>query len=196
MIGECDHTKNRFGGGGNNAQSDKNAAEALAFAERMRPIMAELEALSANKAAIVLNERGVPSVGGARWSSVKIIKVRRRLSGRYAHDKTAEALAFAERMRPILAEMEALSANKGAVILNERGVPTAAGGKWTHMQVLRVRQRLARRQSDKHSLGAGRFELAGAASGHGLLLCDIAGFGHGHRPSWRSHRNAAFLPTR
>jgi hypothetical protein len=43
--------------GGRNARSDKNAAEAAAFAEKMRPIMAEFGALSAHKAAIALNER-------------------------------------------------------------------------------------------------------------------------------------------
>jgi DNA invertase Pin-like site-specific DNA recombinase len=40
--------------GGRNAQSDRTAAEALAFAEQMRPAMAELAALSANRAAIAL----------------------------------------------------------------------------------------------------------------------------------------------
>jgi hypothetical protein len=65
---------------GHNAQSDKNAAQAAAFAEKMRPIMAELEALSATQAAIVLKERGVPSAAGGRWSSVQIIRLRRRLA--------------------------------------------------------------------------------------------------------------------
>jgi hypothetical protein len=49
--------------GGHNAQSDKTAAEATAFAEQMRPILAELAALSANRAAAVLNERKVASGG-------------------------------------------------------------------------------------------------------------------------------------
>jgi hypothetical protein len=40
MIGEHEHTKKQPG---HNAQSDRNAAEALAFAERMRPILAEME---------------------------------------------------------------------------------------------------------------------------------------------------------
>ena len=44
--------------GGRNAQSDKNAAEAAAFAERMRPV--------AYRAAVILNERGVPSAMGGR----------------------------------------------------------------------------------------------------------------------------------
>jgi hypothetical protein len=66
--------------GGHNAQSDKNAAEAAAFAEKMRPILAEFEALSAHKAAIALNERSVPTAAGGRWSPAQVIRVRRRLS--------------------------------------------------------------------------------------------------------------------
>jgi hypothetical protein len=54
----------------------------------------------------------------------------------------AEARAFAERMRPVLAELEELSATRVAAILTERGIPTAAGGKWSAMQVIRVRRRL------------------------------------------------------
>jgi hypothetical protein len=33
----------------------------------------------------------------------------------------------------------ALSANRTAAVLNERGIPTAAGNKWTAVQVIRVR---------------------------------------------------------
>jgi hypothetical protein len=41
MAGEHERTKKQFGG--RNAHSDKNAVEAAAFAERMRPIFAEAE---------------------------------------------------------------------------------------------------------------------------------------------------------
>jgi hypothetical protein len=64
--------------GGRNAQSDKAAAEALAFAEQMRPVMVELGALSANRAAIILNERGVPTAAGSKWSAVQVVRVRQR----------------------------------------------------------------------------------------------------------------------
>jgi DNA invertase Pin-like site-specific DNA recombinase len=67
--------------GGRNAQSDKAAAEALAFAEQMRPVMVELGVLSANRAAIILNERGIPTAAGSKWSAVQIVRVRRRLQG-------------------------------------------------------------------------------------------------------------------
>jgi hypothetical protein len=78
MTGEHVRHKKQFGG--HNAQSDINAAEAAAFAEHMRPIFAELEALSANRAAIVLNERGVPSAAGRKWSASQVVRVRRRLA--------------------------------------------------------------------------------------------------------------------
>jgi hypothetical protein len=67
-------------GGGRNAQSDKNAAEALAFAERMRSIFAELEKRSTYRVAIILNKRGVPSATGGRWCPTQVIRVRRRLA--------------------------------------------------------------------------------------------------------------------
>jgi DNA invertase Pin-like site-specific DNA recombinase len=65
--------------GGRNAQSDRTAAEALAFAEKMRPILAEMAHLSANRVAIILNERRVPTAAGGKWSSVQVIRVRNRL---------------------------------------------------------------------------------------------------------------------
>jgi hypothetical protein len=67
-------------GGGRNEQSDRNAAAAAAFAERMRPIFAELEALTAYRAAVMLNKRGVPSARGGRWVPTQVIRVRRRLA--------------------------------------------------------------------------------------------------------------------
>jgi hypothetical protein len=67
-------------GGGHNAQSDKNAAEAAAFAERMRPIFAELQEFTAYRAAIILNERGVRSRAGGRWCPTMVARVRRRLA--------------------------------------------------------------------------------------------------------------------
>jgi hypothetical protein len=67
-------------GGGHNAQSDKNAAEAPAFAEQMRGVFAELEELSAYRAAAMLNKRGVPSARGGRWVPTQVVRVRRRLA--------------------------------------------------------------------------------------------------------------------
>jgi DNA invertase Pin-like site-specific DNA recombinase len=65
--------------GGRNAQSDKAAAEAAAFAERMRPILLEMGALSANRVAAIFNERGVPTAAGGRWQATQVTRVRQRL---------------------------------------------------------------------------------------------------------------------
>ena len=43
-----------------------------------------------------------------------------------------------------MAELGALSANRAAIVLDERGLPTAAGSKWTAVQVVWVRARLDR----------------------------------------------------
>jgi DNA invertase Pin-like site-specific DNA recombinase len=55
-----------------------------------------------------------------------------------------EAIARAEALRPLLAEMEAaeMSARAIATELNKRRIPTPAGGRWHAMQVLRVKERL------------------------------------------------------
>ena len=54
----------------------------------------------------------------------------------------ANAEAFAERMRPILAELSGLSARATAAELEKRGYATARGGKWSPTLVIRTRARL------------------------------------------------------
>jgi hypothetical protein len=54
----------------------------------------------------------------------------------------ANADAFAERLRPILAELAGLSANAAAQELDCRGYATARGGKWTAGGVINLRARL------------------------------------------------------
>jgi hypothetical protein len=66
--------------GGYNAYSAKAEAEARAFAEQMRPIFAEVEALTTTQAAAVLNARGIPTVGGRKWTHTQVLRVRRRLA--------------------------------------------------------------------------------------------------------------------
>jgi DNA invertase Pin-like site-specific DNA recombinase len=56
------------------------------------------------------------------------------------------AKAFAETLRPVLAELQAKGVTvlrKIATALNERGIKTASGGEWSAMQVQRVLARLA-----------------------------------------------------
>jgi DNA invertase Pin-like site-specific DNA recombinase len=66
--------------GGHNAQSDRNAAEADKRAEQLRPILAELSAMSANKAAIELNRRGVATPRGGQWHALTVMRLRQRLA--------------------------------------------------------------------------------------------------------------------
>ena len=56
-----------------------NVAKAAAFAERLRPVLAELEGLSANAADKELDRRGFVTTRGGKWSARSIISVRARL---------------------------------------------------------------------------------------------------------------------
>jgi DNA invertase Pin-like site-specific DNA recombinase len=60
-----------------------------------------------------------------------------------AATNAANADVFAERLRPILVELEGLSANAAAAELNQRGVQTARGGQWTARSVLNLKARVA-----------------------------------------------------
>jgi DNA invertase Pin-like site-specific DNA recombinase len=54
----------------------------------------------------------------------------------------ANARAFAERLRPVLASLSYLSANAAAQELARRGYATARGGKWSAQVVITARARL------------------------------------------------------
>ncbi|MBF5003326.1 recombinase family protein [Diaphorobacter caeni] len=58
--------------------------------------------------------------------------------------RKADADAFAEQHRQLFAELiaEKLTHRRMAEVLNERGVPAARGGAWTHGQVQRMLLRL------------------------------------------------------
>jgi len=56
------------------------AAEAQAFAERLRSVLTELAGLSANAAAKELDRRGYATARGGVWTATKVIAVRDRLS--------------------------------------------------------------------------------------------------------------------
>jgi len=53
-----------------------------------------------------------------------------------------QAKDFAERLRPVLTELESLSANAAAKDLDRRGIATAMGGKWSAGKVITLRNRL------------------------------------------------------
>jgi DNA invertase Pin-like site-specific DNA recombinase len=62
--------------------SAANAAAALTFAERLHPVLTELEGLSANAAAAELDRRGIATMRGGKWVARSIIEVRSRLTSR------------------------------------------------------------------------------------------------------------------
>ena len=57
------------------------AASAEVFAERLRPVLAELTELSANAAAAELDRRGFATARGGKWSARSVINLRGRLEG-------------------------------------------------------------------------------------------------------------------
>lgn len=66
--------------GGRNPESERQAQAASERAEQLRPIMAELQHLSARQAADELTRRKVPlPQGGERWFAVQVIRLRQRL---------------------------------------------------------------------------------------------------------------------
>jgi DNA invertase Pin-like site-specific DNA recombinase len=65
--------------GGLNAGGIKNRAEALGRAQALRPILAELDGMSARAIAAQLNVRKVPAPNGGPWYAVTVIRVQHRL---------------------------------------------------------------------------------------------------------------------
>jgi hypothetical protein len=56
--------------------------------------------------------------------------------------KRDEALERAEQLRPVFAELAGKSSRAIAEILNDRKIPTPAGGAWHSVTVIRVQKRL------------------------------------------------------
>ena len=61
--------------------SAANAANAVAFAARLRPVFTELASLSANAAAAELDRGGVQTALGGKWTARAVINIRQRLEG-------------------------------------------------------------------------------------------------------------------
>jgi len=103
------------------------------------PFMLHIYAALAEKERRYISQRTKAALAAAKRRGV-------RLGGRNARsDQTqAEALERAEVLRPLFAELVHLSARACAAELNARGIETQAGGRWHAVQVIRVRDRLAR----------------------------------------------------
>src|SRR5262249_50417666 len=103
------------------------------------PFLLHIYAALAEKERRLISERTKAGLAAARKRGVK-------LGGHNAQsDRTAaDAQARAEALRPVFEELADLNGPACAAALNERNVPTPAGGRWHAMSVLRVRRRLKR----------------------------------------------------
>jgi DNA invertase Pin-like site-specific DNA recombinase len=66
--------------GGWNTGSERSQREAQELADRMKPVIKELAALSAHKAAAELNRRGIKSATGGAWYPATVLRPRERLA--------------------------------------------------------------------------------------------------------------------
>ena len=102
----------------------------------------EREAISARtKAALAAAKARGVKLGNPKGTKVKCADIG---SARGSATNAANATAFAERLRPVLVELEGLSASAAAAELDRRGYATARGGKWVSRSVIDVRARLTR----------------------------------------------------
>ena len=106
-------------------------------------------ALVAEQEAVAISQRTKAALAAAKARGTKLgqpkgTPVPRSDVGRINGSKAsaANADAFAERMRPVLAKVSGLSANAAAQELAARGYATARGGQWSASQVINVRKRL------------------------------------------------------
>jgi hypothetical protein len=67
-----------FGGG--TPASTRNRQKAQEFAEKLRPVMAELANLSTHKVVAELNRRGIKSAQGGEWHPQTVVRLRQRLA--------------------------------------------------------------------------------------------------------------------
>jgi DNA invertase Pin-like site-specific DNA recombinase len=101
------------------------------------PFMLHLYAALAEKERALISRRTKDALAAAKARGVKLGGLN---AGGIA--KAQAAADFAERVRPVFAELADLSARGAAQELNRRNIPTAAGGQWHAVQVVRVRERL------------------------------------------------------
>jgi len=101
-----------------------------------------------------LNRRGIPGASGGSWHRTTVVRMLRRLdllmSERGINSELASKRVVdvrAEALRPTIRKLRKsgfVSITAIARELNERGIPTAQGGKWRLTTVSRLLQRLDR----------------------------------------------------
>jgi hypothetical protein len=138
------------------ALANKRAADshALALLPTIRKLMAA-GFVSQRGLANELNRRGIPAAGGGRWHRTAVTRMLTRLGHLVsAKGGTNNGLATkrvadvrAEALRPTIRKLRKVgfvSITAIARELNERGIPTARGGKWRLTTVTRLLERLER----------------------------------------------------
>jgi DNA invertase Pin-like site-specific DNA recombinase len=103
------------------------------------PFVLHLFAALAQKERALISQRTKQGLQAAKRRGVK-------LGGWTAGSERSQkgAVALAERMRDVMAELAGLSARQAAAELNRREIPTATGGQWYAATVIRLRERIAR----------------------------------------------------
>jgi DNA invertase Pin-like site-specific DNA recombinase len=101
------------------------------------PFMLHIYAALAEKERRMISERTKAGLAAAKRRGVKLGGTNRK-----SMETKAEALARAERLRPVIAELMHLSARAAAAELNRRKIETPAGGDWHAVTVIRLRERL------------------------------------------------------
>jgi DNA invertase Pin-like site-specific DNA recombinase len=106
-------------------------------------------ALVAEQEREAISQRTKAALAAAKARGVKLgkpkgVKVPNAALGtaRSVETNKANAEMFAERIRPILAELNGLSARSAAKELERRGYATARGGKWSPTLIIRTRAKL------------------------------------------------------
>jgi len=101
------------------------------------PFMLHLYAALAEKERRLISQRTRDALAAKKAQGV-------RLGGLNAGGikRRDEALDRAEQLRPVFVELAGLSTRAVAAVLNERKIPTPAGGLWHSVTVVRVQKRL------------------------------------------------------
>jgi DNA invertase Pin-like site-specific DNA recombinase len=101
------------------------------------PFMLHLYAALAEKERRLISQRTRDALAAKKAQGV-------RLGGLNAGGikRRDEALHRAEQLRPVFVELAGLSTRAVAAVLNERKIPTPAGGLWHSVTVIRVQKRL------------------------------------------------------
>jgi DNA invertase Pin-like site-specific DNA recombinase len=101
------------------------------------PFMLHLYAALAEKERRLISQRTRDALAAKKAQGVKLGGL--NAGGERSRDA---ALDRAEQLRPIFAELAGMSARAIAAVLNERQIPTPAGGAWHSVTVIRVMKRL------------------------------------------------------